>query len=101
MAGQPIISKETNTDVNHVKLAHTLLVSGEKVLLQMAKVTVSGTNGCKVSARVLLDSASQRTFVTEQLAKHSYHYSKKELLLISIFGSKLFGYLCCSVWYKY
>ena len=40
-AGQPIISKETNTDVNHVKLSHTLLASGEKVLLQTAKVIVS------------------------------------------------------------
>ena len=69
-AGQPIISKGTNTDVNHVKLSHTLLVSEEIVLLQTAnlKVIVSGTNGCKISARVLLDSASQRTFVTEQLA---------------------------------
>ena len=40
-AGQPIISKETNTDVNHVKLSHTLLASGEKALLQTAKVIVS------------------------------------------------------------
>ena len=30
-AGQPIISKETNADVNHVKLSHTFLASGEKV----------------------------------------------------------------------
>ena len=88
-AGQPIIFKETNTDVNHVKLSHTLLASGEKVLLQTAKVIVSGTNGCKISARVLLDSASQRTFVTEQLAKQlQLPLQQKELLSISTFGGK-------------
>ena len=88
-AGQPIISKETNTDVNHVKLSHTLLASGEKVLLQTAKVIVSGTNGCKISARALLDSASQRTFVTEQLAKQlQLPLQQKELLSISTFGGK-------------
>ena len=89
-AGQPIISKETNTDVNHVKLSHRLLASGEKVLLQTARVIVSGTNGCKVSARVLLDSASQRTFATEQLAKQlQLPLQQKELLLISTFDGKV------------
>ena len=75
--------------MNHVKLSHTLLASGEKVLLQTAKVIVSGTNGCKISARVLLDSASQRTFVTEQLAKQlQLPLQQKELLSISTFGGK-------------
>ena len=88
-AGQPIISKATNTDVNHVKLSHRLLASGEKVLLQTARVIVSDTNGCKVSARVLLGSASQRTFGTEQLAKQlQLPLQQKELLSISKFGGK-------------
>ena len=88
-AGQPTISTETNDDVNYAKLSHTLLASEEKVLLQTAKVIVSGTNGCKVSARVLLDSASQRTFVFEQLAKQlQLPLQQKELLSTSTFGGK-------------
>ena len=42
-----------------------------------------------LSARVLLDSASQRTFVTEQLAKQlQLPLQQKELLSISTFGGK-------------
>jgi len=43
---------------NNVNLSHTLLATGERVLLQTAKVTVCGSNGCKVSAYLLLDSGS-------------------------------------------
>ena len=92
-AGQPPTSKETNTnksnDVNHVHLSHALLASGEKVLLQTVKVTVIGTDGCKITARVLLDSASQRTFMTGQLAKElKLPLQQKELLSVSTFGGK-------------
>ena len=92
-AGHPPISKETNTnksnDVNHVHLSHALLASGEKVLLQTAKVTVTGTDGCKISARILLDSARQRTFITGQLAKQlKSPLQQKELLSVSAFGGK-------------
>jgi len=47
---------------SNVNFSHALLASGEKVLLQTAMVTVSGDDGSKASVRLLLDSASQRTF---------------------------------------
>jgi len=52
---------------NNVSLSHALLTTGERVLLQTARVTICGRNGCKVSTYLLLDSGSQRTFMTEQL----------------------------------
>ena len=45
------------------------MASGERVLLQTALVIVCGTDGAKSQARVLMDSASHRTFMTEQIAK--------------------------------
>ena len=53
---------------NNVSLSHALLTTGERVLLQTARVTICGSDGCKVSACLLLDSGSRRTFMTEQLA---------------------------------
>ena len=53
---------------NNVSLSHALLTTGEKVLLQTTRVTICGNNDCKVSAYLLLDSGSQRSFMTEQLA---------------------------------
>ena len=43
---------------------HMLLASGEKVLLQTAIVLVCCSDRSVITARVLLDSASQRTFMT-------------------------------------
>jgi len=72
---------------NNVSLSHTLLATGERVLLQTAKVTVCGSNGCKVSAYLLLDSGSQRTFMTKQLAtKLKLSSLRNESLSVSTFG---------------
>ena len=47
-----------------------LLASGERVLLQIATVPIQREDGSiTVMARVLLDSASQRTFTTDRLAR--------------------------------
>ena len=47
-----------------------ILAYGEKVLLQTATVPIQGSHGSfSVSAHVLLDSASQRTFMIDSLAK--------------------------------
>ena len=51
-----------------MSLFHVLLTTGEKVLLQTARVIICGSDECKVSAYLLLDSGSQRSFMTEQLA---------------------------------
>ena len=55
--------------------------------MQTARVTICGSDGCKVSAYLLLDSASQRTFMTEQLARKLKLPSlRNESLLVSTFG---------------
>ena len=46
-----------------------LIASGERVLLQTANVPIQTAEGKLIMARVLLDSASHRTFMTEKLAK--------------------------------
>ena len=48
---------------NNVNLSHSLLVGGERLLLQMAKVTVLAGDVSRVSANLLLDSASQQMFM--------------------------------------
>ena len=67
-----------------------LLASGERVLLQIATVPVQSLDGSvTVTARVLLDSASQRTFMTDHLASELKLVSThRELLSVSTFGVK-------------
>ena len=68
-----------------------LTASGERVVLQKVTVVVQRTNGTKiVTARVLLDSASQRTFLTDQLAQLTVKLKAdhKELLSVSTFGAR-------------
>ena len=88
---QPEITTETITDTvaPAVNTDHMLLTSGERVLLQTAVVPVYCTNGSIISARVLLDSASQRTFMTRRLAEQlKLPCQRKENLSISTFGSQ-------------
>ena len=48
----------------------SLISSGEMILMQTARAgTKSTTLGCRHSTRLLLDSDSQRTYITESLAK--------------------------------
>ena len=54
---------------NNVNLSCSLLACEERVLLQTAKVSALAKDGSKISANLLLDSASQRTFMTNRLAK--------------------------------
>ena len=66
-----------------------LLAYGEKVLLQAATVPIHGfDDSFTVSTHVLLDSASQRTFMTDSLAKQIVlKPEQKELLSITTFGT--------------
>ena len=50
-------------------LTQSLLASGEKVMLQTVIVSIQSLDGKLIKARILLDSASQRTFMTNQLAQ--------------------------------
>ena len=67
-----------------------MLASGERVLLQTATVSLQTSNGRSlIKARVLLDSASQRTFMTSQLAQHlNFALECKEILSVSTFGAQ-------------
>ena len=82
--------KDTDDSINVVDSNTTpmLLASGEKVLLQIATVPIQkGDGSVTVMARVLLDSASQRTFMTDRLAKKLKLIPEyKELLSVSTFG---------------
>ena len=67
----------------------SLLASGERVLLQTATVLVQPPDGmASATAHVLLDSASQRTFMTNNLAKQlNLRSEHQELLSVSTFGA--------------
>ena len=86
-AGQPIISKETNTDVNHVKLSHTLLASGEKVLLQTAKVIVSVQLGVKFQ-HVFCWTVLVKEHLCNLLNNYSYLHNRKNYYLFQLLVGK-------------
>ena len=71
-------------------VTQTLLASGERVLLQTAIVSIQNSVGNdEIKARVLLDSASQRTFMTNKLAQRLKLPSEhKEYLSVSTFGAR-------------
>ena len=60
------------------------------MLLQTATVSLQTSNGrSSIKARVLLDSASQRTFMTSQLAQRlNLSLEHKEILSVSTFGAQ-------------
>ena len=63
-------------------------------MLQTANVPIQMAEGTLVMARVLLDSASHRTFMTEKLAKQlKLHSQCKELLSVLTFGAKMYKML--------
>jgi len=71
-------------------VTHSLLVSNERVLLQTAIVPFQTFDEqTTIKARVLLDSASQRTFMTTKLAqKLKLQSEHKEYLSVSTFGAE-------------
>ena len=71
-------------------VTHTMLASNERVLLQTAIVPIQTSDGqTLINARVLLDSASQRTFTTTKFAqKLKLHSEHKENLSVSTFGAQ-------------
>ena len=64
----------SKSDNSNATTTQSLLASGEKVLLQTATMSLQTLDGRgTIMARVLLDSASQRTFMTNQLAQKLNH----------------------------
>ena len=85
---QPPQSDEKNSE-SAIVVSNALLAGGERVLLQTAQVVVCGKDGVQCQARILMDSASHRTFMTEQMAKCLNLPSQRvELLSLSTFGTK-------------
>ena len=82
-----VVESQQSTNAS---ITQTLLASGERVLLQTAIVPIQSSDGNNViNARVLLDSASQRTFMTNKLAQRLKLPSEhKEHLSVSTFGAK-------------
>ena len=82
------VSQDDNSGITST--TQSLLASGERVLLQTATVLLQTSNGrSSIKARVLLDSASQRTFMTSQLAQRlNLALEDKEILSISTFGAQ-------------
>ena len=50
-------------------VSNTLLAGGKRVLLQAAQTVVCGKGGVKFEALVLMESASNWTFMTKQMVK--------------------------------
>ena len=63
------------------------LATGEQVILQMAYSTVSGEDGSSMATHLLLDSGSQRTYMSECLARQlRLQPVLQEPLAVSTFG---------------
>ena len=69
---------------------NSLISSGEMVLMQTGKADVqSPVNGLRQNARILLDSGSQRTYITESLAKRlNLKLGDKDEFMLVTFGSE-------------
>ena len=87
---KPVRENDQSTDTVNSNATPMLLASGERVLLQIATVPIQREDGSiTVMARVLLDSASQRTFTTDRLARQLKLVPEhREPLSVSTFGAE-------------
>ena len=83
---------QLNQPVNStsVNFEHALVTYGERVLLQTATVPIQTADGSTtILAKVLLDSFSHRTFMTDRLAKRlCLNSQRKEVLSVSTFAAR-------------
>ena len=86
---KPVRENDQSTDTVNSNATPMLLASGERVL-QIASVPIQREDGSiTVMVRVLLDSASQRTFMTDRLAKQLKLVPEhRESLSVSTFGAE-------------
>ena len=85
------LSEEVQLKDDHLTYAtESLLALGERVLLQTVVVPIFSSDGqTLINARVLLDSASQRTFMTTKLAQQlKLQFCQREHLSVSTFGAE-------------
>ena len=78
------------TEENNVSTENSLISSGEMVLMQTAKTQIKNPeSGLKQNARILFDSGSQRTYITEALAKRlNLKLGNKDEFMLVTFGSE-------------
>ena len=95
------VSERSPDNIKHIQLTqpvnstsvnfeHALVTCGERVLLQTATVPIQTADGSTtILAKVLLDSASHRTFITDRLAKRlCLNSQRKEVLSVSTFAAR-------------
>ena len=89
----PTVTKPPNSPMTagHTTCATSpaCLATGEQVILQTAYSTVFGEDGSSMDTRLLLDSGSQRTYMSERLARQLHLQPvlhDQEPLSVSTFG---------------
>ena len=87
---QANLSEETELQDDELNTENSLISSGEMVLMQTARADINNpNNGLKQNVRMLLDSGSQRTYITESLAKKmDLKLGKREEIMLVTFGSE-------------
>ena len=85
---EEILSEDEDEDED-ATTENSLISSGEMVLMQTARAEINNHNtGSKQNVRLLLDSGSQRTYITESLAKKmNLKMGRKEEIMLVTFGS--------------
>ena len=83
------LAEELHEHSEVVNTENSLISSGEMVLMQTAKTDIKNpVNGIRQNARILLDSGSQRTYITESLAKKlNLTLGDKDEFMLVTFGS--------------
>ena len=86
---EEIEPEEIEQEDEDLNTENSLISSGEMVLMQTARANINNpNNGIKGNVRLLLDSGSQSTYVTESLAKKmNLKLGKKEEIMLVTFGS--------------
>ena len=84
------LAEELPEENEVLNTGNSLISSGEMVLMQTAKADVQNpVNDLRQNARILLDSGSQRTYITESLAKRlNLKLGEKDECMLVTFGSE-------------
>ena len=84
------LAEEIPTEEEHLNTENSLISSGEMVLMQTARTQIKNPeSGLKQTARILLDSGSQRTYITEALAKKlNLKLGDRDKFMLVTFGSE-------------
>ena len=84
------LADEMPTEDGLVNTENSLISSGEMVLMQTARANIKNTtDGFRQNIRLLLDAGSQRTYITESLAKKlSLKMGNTDEIMLVTFGSE-------------